>query len=96
VHVSGSLNSEANKTYRLEFFANAGCDPSGHGEGKVFIGFTTVMTNPNDVAFGPLDFSVSADRHVITATATDPDGNTSEFSVCGSQDTIFSDGLDGD
>jgi hypothetical protein len=96
VHVSGSLNSEANKTYRLEFFANAGCDPSGHGEGKVFIGFANVMTSPNDVAFGPLDFSVSADRHVITATATDPDGNTSEFSVCGSQDTIFSDGLDGD
>jgi hypothetical protein len=99
VHVSGSLNSEANKTYRLEFFANASCDPSHNGEGKVFLPTaspTFVTTNPNDVAFGPLDFTVPADRHVITATATDPDGNTSEFSVCGSQDTIFSDGVDGD
>jgi hypothetical protein len=39
---------------------------------------------------------------VITATATelvgaglDP-GSTSEFSVCSTQDTIFSDGVDGD
>ena len=46
-------------------------------------------------SFGPLDFTVPADRHVITATATDPSGNTSEFSVCSTQDTIFSDGLEG-
>lgn len=98
-HVSGSLNSTASKTFRLEFFANAGCDPSGHGEGKVFLPTASpifVTTNPNDVAFGPLDFTVPADRHVITATATDPDGNTSEFSDCALEDTIFSDGVDGD
>jgi CSLREA domain-containing protein len=102
VHVSGSLNSEANKTYRLEFFANASCDPSHNGEGKIFIGSTEVTTSPNDAAFGPLDIPVLADRHVITATATelvgaglDP-GSTSEFSVCSTQDTIFSDGVDGD
>jgi len=95
VHVSGSLNSTASKTFRLEFFANAGCDPSGHGEGKIFIGLANVTTSPNDVAFDPLNFTVPADRHVITATATDPSGNTSEFSVCALEDTIFSDGFEG-
>ena len=96
VAVSGSLNSEANKTYRLEFFANAGCDKSGHGQGKIFVGTTDVTTNPNGVAFGPLALTTPIDRHVITATATDPDGNTSEFSDCSGDDTIFTDGLEGD
>lgn len=95
VQVSGSLNSEANKTYRLEFFANAGCDASGHGQGKIFVGSTTVTTNPNDVSFGPIALTTPVDRHVITSTATDPDGNTSEFSDCTMDDTIFSDGSDG-
>ena len=95
VHVSGSLNSEANKTYRLEFFANAGCDKSRHGQGKIFVGTTDVVTNPNDVTFGPLALTTPADRHVITATATDPDGNTSEFSDCSGDDTIFTDSLEG-
>jgi hypothetical protein len=95
VHVSGSLNSEANKTYRLEFFANAGCDKSGHGQGKIFVDSINVMTNPNDIAFGPLALTTPIDRHVITATATDPNGNTSEFSDCSTDDTIFSDSLEG-
>jgi hypothetical protein len=92
--VSGTLNSSANKTYRVEFFANASCDPSGNGEGKKFLGSTNVTTVGNDGAFGPIGLAVPADRHVITATATDPDNNTSEFSVCGTQDTIFSDGAE--
>jgi hypothetical protein len=32
--VTGTLNSTATTTFRLEFFANAACDPSGHGEGE--------------------------------------------------------------
>ncbi len=95
VHVSGSLNSATSTIFRLEFFANANCDDAGNGEGKIFIGFANVTTNPNDVTFGPLTFAVPADRHVITATATDPAGNTSEFSVCSTQDTIFSDSFEG-
>jgi parallel beta-helix repeat protein len=101
VHVSGSLNSTASATFRLEFFANANCAASGNGQGKRFIGSTEVTTNPNDVAFGPLDIPVPADRHVITATATElagaglVPGSTSEFSVCSTQDTIFSDGVEG-
>ena len=99
IHISGSLNSETTKKYRVEFFANAGCDASGHGQGKIFLPLAVpldVTTNPNDVAFGPIALTTPVDRHVITATATDPDGNTSEFSECSKQDTIFSDGLDGD
>ena len=98
-HVSGSLNSTPSTTFRIEFFANANCDASGNGEGKKFIGFTDVTTTTNPVNFGTpitLDFTVPADRHVITATATDPAGNTSEFSVCSNEDTIFSDGLEND
>ncbi|GEM_PF-4254281 len=33
---------------------------------------------------------------VTTATATDPAGNTSEFSDCSTEDTIFTDSLEGD
>jgi hypothetical protein len=99
MHISGSLNSEASKTYRIEFFANAGCDASGHGQGKIFLPLAVpldVTTSPNDVAFGPIALTVPVDRHVITATATDPDGNTSEFSECSQEDTIFSDYFEGD
>lgn len=99
MHISGSLNSEASKTYRIEFFANAGCDLTGHGQGKIFLPLAVpldVTTSPNDVAFGPISLTTPKDRHVITATATDPDGNTSEFSDCSQEDTIFSDGVDGD
>jgi len=101
VHFSGSLNSETDKTYLLEFFANASCDQSGNGEGKIPIHSMMVTANPNDVAFGTLDIGVPADRHVITATATElvgvglVPGSTSEFSICSTQDTIFSDGVNG-
>ena len=92
VQVSGSLNSEASKTYRLEFFAGARCDKSHNGQGRDFIGFEDVSTSPsNNVSFGPLPFTVPAGHRVITATATDPKGNTSEFSLCSDQDAIFSD-----
>jgi CSLREA domain-containing protein len=101
-HVSGSLNSTTSTTFHLEFFANAGCDASHNGQGKIFIGSTDVTTSPNDVAFGPIDIPVLADRHVITATATKlvgaglMPGDTSEFAECSTQDTIFSDAYEGD
>ena len=40
--ISGTLNNTANATFRVEFFANAGCDDSGNGEGRKFIGFARV------------------------------------------------------
>lgn len=81
--VSGTLNSLANGTFTLEFFANAACDASGHGEGQTYIGTTTVNTDAGgNGSFGPLSYALPAGQSVITSTATDAGGNTSEFSQC--------------
>lgn len=83
VTISGTLNSEANRQYRLEFFSNAACDPSGNGEGQTFLGATNVTTDgTGNVNFtAPLSSSAPV-GHLVTTTATDPDNNTSEFSAC--------------
>lgn len=102
--VSGTLNSLVNAQFHLEFFANAKCDGSNpdaidgshHGEGEAFLGSADIATSGHDGGFGILDLGVPLHRHVITATATAPDGSTSEFSGCSSQDTIFTDGVEGD
>ena len=95
VTVSGTLNSTPSTAFRLEFFASEFCDATGYGEGQLFIGTTDVTTDSNgDASFGPLVFT-APDNAEITATATDPDGNTSEFSQCaGPHDHMFADGFD--
>jgi hypothetical protein len=77
------LNSAPSTSFRVEFFSNATCDPSGNGEGQTFIGFANVTTDgAGNASFGPLSFAASNAQPVITATATDPGNNTSEFSAC--------------
>ena len=81
--VQGTLNSTANGTYVIEFFENSNCDPSGNGEGRTYIGSTTVTTDGS--CNGSFTFNVttpSISGGLITATATDSGGNTSEFSQC--------------
>jgi hypothetical protein len=83
VTISGTLNSTASTTFRVEFFSNASCDASGKGEGQTFLGFTDVTTDATcNTSFGPLMFAVLPGQTLFTATATDPDGNTSEFAGC--------------
>jgi len=93
--ISGTLNSTPASTFRIEFFASAACDRSGFGEGQTFIGTTDVTTDADgNASFGPLSFP-AADNSEITATATDPDGNTSEFSQCaGPHDHLFTSGFE--
>ena len=79
-NIAGRLNSAASTTYRLEFFANDAIDPSSYGEGQVFIGFKNVTTNGSgNITFNASVPQIGADQRV-TSTATDPNGNTSEFS----------------
>jgi CSLREA domain-containing protein len=79
--VSGSLDSlPTNTAYpvRVEFFASAACDASGRGTGEVFLGFTTVAAPGNFTAA----VTPAAGKPFVSATATDANGNTSEFSAC--------------
>jgi uncharacterized repeat protein (TIGR01451 family) len=80
--IMGTLNSTASTTFRLEFFSNASCDPSGNGEGETFLGSTTAPTDGG--CNTPINVTLSSvpSGSFITATATDPNGNTSEFSQC--------------
>jgi hypothetical protein len=78
--VSGSLRSTPNTTFRIEFFANAVPDPSGYGQGQVYLGFVTVTTDASGVAAIRFTYGLDLADRFVTSTATDPSGNTSEFS----------------
>jgi hypothetical protein len=84
ITIDGSLDSSNFESFRIEFFSSPQCDPSGFGEGAVYLGSTTVITG----AGGHADFHVTLPAQVmpgeaITATATNlGTGNTSEFSAC--------------
>ncbi len=76
--IRGRLNSTPGQVFRVRFFSN----PSGTNEGKTFLGQIIVTTGPDGLA----TFVFKPARRValgqaITATATDPEGNTSEFSA---------------
>lgn len=79
--VKGTLNSAANGEYRLEFFASESVDDSGFGEGQFYLGFANVTTNASGDAAFEVTLAVPAAARSISATATDADGNTSEFSA---------------
>jgi CSLREA domain-containing protein len=83
VTVSGTLNSTPGTTFTVQFFSSPQADPSGFGEGKTFLGEKTdVVTDPisGDATFSFTSANAVPAGQVVSATATDPDGNTSEFS----------------
>ena len=76
--VRGKLNSTPNSTFRVQFFSN----PKGTDEGKTLLGSEIVSTDGS----GDASFAFSTKKPVklgqnVTATATGPGGNTSEFSA---------------
>ena len=81
--IMGDLNSTASTTFRLEFFVSAAADASGNGEGRTFLGAQDVTTDASgDAAFNVvLPVLPPAGQTFISATATDPANNTSEFSA---------------
>jgi hypothetical protein len=80
--VNAALDSQANTQYTIDFYRNDNCDPSGYGEGQEYL--TTTQLNTNSSGHGSFTILLNAalPGDSITATATDPNGNTSEFSAC--------------
>jgi hypothetical protein len=80
ITIRGSLNTTAgSRSYQIEFFASP---PSNQPQGQTFLGATSVTTGLG--GFEAFDLSLPAPFDLfgmfLTATATDPEGNTSEFS----------------
>ncbi|MCB8927078.1 MAG: right-handed parallel beta-helix repeat-containing protein [Ardenticatenaceae bacterium] len=75
------LDSKPNIVYQIDTYLNDSCDPTGFGEGQEYFSTFPQQTD----AQGHLQFQFSlggVTGRYFTATATDPDGNTSEFSAC--------------
>lgn len=81
--IKGILKSTPNTMFALEFLSNTACDPSGYGEGEGNEVHADAVTT-NATGDGPftIQFEGLAVGDIITSTATDPDGNTSEYSKC--------------
>ena len=79
--VAGTLNSTANTTFTLQYFANTAADPTGYGEGQDFIADTTITTDAaGNVSFQFTFFGAMVPvGELISATATSSSNNTSEF-----------------
>ena len=80
--IGGTINTTANTTVRIEFFASPAADASGHGEGQTYLGYVEVTTGAGNTAAFTAAFETSLlnSGDVITATATAV-GSTSEFSL---------------
>ena len=80
--VAGTLNAAPMTTFTVQFFANDAPDPSSFGEGRAYLGqLTDVMTGADgNATFAATLAGTVSPTQFVTATATDPAGNTSEFS----------------
>jgi hypothetical protein len=81
--IQGALHSSPSTTYDLDLYANPACSnfPREYLEGETYLGSSQVTTDGNGDATFDVTLPVSTEAGArISATATDPSGNTSEFS----------------
>jgi hypothetical protein len=78
--VTGTLHSQPNATFTVDFYASATADPSGFGQGQQWLGAIQVTTDRAGDAQFDARLSATPRGAVVSATATDAVGNTSEFS----------------
>jgi parallel beta-helix repeat protein len=83
--VVGTLDSRPNTWFHIELFGTSTPDPSGHGEGQVYLGSVTVTTDAAGDATFTAPLPPVTPGHWITATASRIAGGvpveTSEFSA---------------
>jgi len=86
--IGGHLRNQAGRAFTLDFYSSPACDGSGSGEGRTYLGSTTVTLDAASNGTSEKSFNVTfaattvAVGNVITATTTDHFPFTSEFSAC--------------
>jgi hypothetical protein len=85
LHILGTLNSHASTTFDVDFYESPACSrlPFDFNQGQIWIGSTQVTTDGSNLA--AIDVTLPGVTLLepgarVSATATDPNGNTSEFS----------------
>ena len=77
--ITGSLTGPAGQIFTIQFFSNTAADRSSYGQGQTYVGFKTVTTDSS----GNANFTFVAPSNIggqlLSATATGPSGDTSEF-----------------
>ncbi|HEX3081957.1 MAG TPA: hypothetical protein VHQ86_01765 [Candidatus Saccharimonadia bacterium] len=85
-NIAGSLNSLGNTSFNIDFFQSPSCSSSGYGQGRDYMGSTTVTTNASGNASFNVSMPLTIGGMAITATANRMSGSTavegSEFSKC--------------
>jgi len=98
--VAGNLNS-APGTYKIDFYYSPRCDNGafhvlGRGHAAAYLGNTnvTIAGGATGAAFSkPVTVPGNAANSVLSLTATDANGNTSEIGSCGFVSTAVNDGI---
>lgn len=79
--IRGTLNSTANTTFTIDVYSSLEADATTFGEGETWLTSITARTDAGGTAtFTAIVPAEGNTLRFITATATDPSGNTSEFS----------------
>lgn len=82
LNIEGVIDSKANTDYRIELFHTSACHVTGFGQSESYLGLVNVLTDGQGHALISKLISNGPTAGFVTATATDPLGNTSEFGPC--------------
>ena len=80
--VSGVVGGTPGAALTVDVYNNAAADPSGYGQGQTYLGAISVVIGPGGLTSFAQTFNTPlGSSSVVTATATDTDGSTSEFAA---------------
>ena len=80
--ISGTLNSSGSRFFLIDVYRNPSPDPSGHGQGQVYVGSVTVIASVSGNATFFLTASGNLSGQYFSAVVTNQtSGDTSEFSA---------------
>ena len=79
--IIGDINTAPNTTVFVDLYANPGAVLPAYGQGQVYLGTAVVTTGKDGGAQFSFNAPALANGAIISATATDAAGNTSEFGL---------------